>query len=113
MRGRKILFAVLSLVASAVASAQAVELITNGGFERGFTGWLTDVEVFSGGGLFVVANDGGFSPDSGLPLSVQSPRGRTLRYKRSVRSRLLFAHSALCRAAREHRRDSELSVLRQ
>ncbi len=47
-------------------SANAAELITNGGFETGdYTGWSANVQSGSSGGLSIVGNGNGNSPVSG------------------------------------------------
>lgn len=56
--------------------AFANNLLVNGGFETGdFTGWSANVESGSDGNLFVVPNDGGTAPDSGMPYAFNPAGG--------------------------------------
>ena len=65
-----------ALVASAATATHANQLIVNGGFETGdYTGWSTNVQDGSTGGLFVVPNDGGLAPTSTLNYAVNPTGG--------------------------------------
>jgi PEP-CTERM motif len=55
--------------------AFANNLLANGGFETGdFTDWSANVETASSGNLFVVPNNGGTTPDSGMAYAL-NPAG--------------------------------------
>jgi hypothetical protein len=67
-------FAVAALTA---AQANAGQKIVNGDFETGdFTGWTPSTELDSQGDLFVVPNNGGTTPLSGLPYQLNAVGGR-------------------------------------
>ena len=63
-----VLIAASSTAAIGLATpAFANNLLANGGFETGdFTDWSANVETASSGNLFVVPNNGGTTPDSGM-----------------------------------------------
>jgi hypothetical protein len=70
------LAAAAALAASVVPAHAGVNLLTNGNFETGdFTGWTTNVQANSSGGLFVVPNNGGSSPLSGHPYALNPAGG--------------------------------------
>jgi hypothetical protein len=57
-------------------SAQAGNLLTNGGFETGtYAGWSANVQPGSAGTLTVVPNDGGISPLSGFSYQLNPAGG--------------------------------------
>jgi MYXO-CTERM domain-containing protein len=74
----------IGLMAGALAAAatlgaggaHARELLKNPGFETGdFTGWDVNQQLDSSGGLFVVANNGGSTPVSGMPYDFNASGG--------------------------------------
>lgn len=69
----------LMLIGSALVAtgANAANLIVNGDFETGdYTGWSANVQANSGGGLDVVANNGGNAPRSNLSYAQNTNGGR-------------------------------------
>jgi hypothetical protein len=72
-----VLIAATSVAALGIATPVfANNLIANGGFETGdFTDWGANVQPNSSGNLFVVPNNGGTTPDSGMGYALNSERG--------------------------------------
>ena len=63
---------------SASQPSQAVtELITNGNFEAGLSGWTRSDQLGSDGTYFLVPNSGGIAPSSGQPFQL-NPTGGNL-----------------------------------
>jgi hypothetical protein len=65
----------LFCLCSVAADAPAQELINNGGFETGYTGWTLNAQIQSGGNLIIQPNDGGLAPLSGMAYQFNATGG--------------------------------------
>jgi len=75
LRGTIAALIFIGVYSAADSPAKAVELIINGGFETGDTGWTKNVQLGSDGNFFNVPYAGGITPLSSMPFQLNIAGG--------------------------------------